>query len=103
MSNDNFTKQQLEKILDTFISSLDLNSGEYNDKALKKQLTRASNVYKPRNTGEGRKLSEYNIFVRETTKELKITEPTLTSRERMKRISVLWHEKKEKLQANMLN
>lgn len=95
LSNDNYTKQQLEKILDTFISSLDLNSGEYNDKTLKKQLTRASNIYKPRNTGEGRKLTEYNIFVREMTQELKISEPTLTSRERMKRISVLWHEKKQ--------
>lgn len=85
----------LEKIIETFTVSLDLNKG-HDKKELVKLLNNCVKNYTSTKQHKPREPSVYNIFVKNMMAELKITEPTLSARDRMKRISILWKEEKEK-------
>lgn len=85
----------LEKIIETFTVSLDLNKG-HDKKELVKLLNNSVKNYTSAKQHKPREPSVYNIFVKNMMAELKITEPTLSARDRMKRISILWKEEKEK-------
>lgn len=82
----------IEKLVNIFVSSLDINQ-EYDNKELVKQFKQTCKLFNKTQKKE-RPLSDYNIFVKDKMKELKETEPFLTSRERMKKIGKLWTQYK---------
>jgi hypothetical protein len=89
-------KTEIEKIIDTFASSLDINK-DYDVKDLKYYLGMACRTHKKKSNNRSNKPrtpSEYNLFVRHQMAELKETEPTLNARDRFKRIGELWKEHK---------
>ena len=95
-------KTNLEKIIDTFISSLDLNSNP-DKKNLQYHLNMAykthNKKYNKKST-QPRQPSKYNEFVKQKMEEFKESEPILNSREKMKKIGTLWQEYKNSIPMN---
>lgn len=92
----------LEKIIESFTVSLDLNKG-HDKKELVKLLNNSVKIYTNTKQYKPREPSVYNLFVRDMMAELKITDPTLSARDRMKKISYLWKEEKEKHKIQNMN
>lgn len=90
-------KTEIEKIIDTFASSIDINK-DYEVKDLKYYLGMACKTHKKKTQTKSREPTEYNLFVKHQMVELKLTEPTLTARERFKRIGEMWREHKMSIQ-----
>lgn len=86
-------KTEIEKIIDTFASSLDINK-DYDVKDLNYYLKMACKTHKKKSNNTQRQPTEYNLFVKHHMAELKQTEPTLTAQDRFKRIGAMWREHK---------
>lgn len=85
-------KTEIEKIIDTFASSIDINQN-YNNKELQYYLKMACKTHKKHNK-KPREPTEYNMFVRHQMTELKLSNPTLDARDRFKEIGKLWNQYK---------
>lgn len=85
-------KTEIEKIIDTFASSIDINQN-YNTKDLQYYLKMACKTHKKQNK-KPREPTEYNMFVKHQMIELKLSNPTLDARERFKEIGKLWNQYK---------
>tara|TARA_B110000858_G_scaffold196788_1_gene256471 strand:- start:4699 stop:5013 length:315 start_codon:yes stop_codon:yes gene_type:complete len=90
ITKGNFTKN----VMDIFSSKIDCDK-KYKLKDLRDILNLSYKEIKDKKVVTKKPPSEYNIFVRDQTKELKEKNPTLDNKEIFKKIAELWNEYKK--------
>ena len=89
-------KNVIPQILEEFNEKIDNENSAYTLKELTKLLSDSYKLYKTKRKSEGEKKAptEYNIFVKEEMKKLKLDNPNYDNRKSMSTIATLWKEKK---------
>tara|TARA_B110001450_G_C17636186_1_gene487277 strand:+ start:49 stop:360 length:312 start_codon:yes stop_codon:yes gene_type:complete len=89
------TKSNLTKhVIESFLSEIDY-SKQYNAKTLRNMIDNAYKVTKEKIVAPKKAPSEYNLFVKEKNKELKLENPEMNNTEIFKKTAELWNEYKK--------
>ena len=95
MTRKNQNIEVLEKILEIVKEEKSKKvTMKYLIERMKKLGKELKDISKEKN--KGKKLTEYNIFVKENMEKVKKENPNMSNNERMTHIGKLWREKKEK-------
>lgn len=95
MTRKNQNIEVLEKILEIVKEEKSKKvTMKYLTERMKKLGKELKDISKEKN--KGKKLTEYNIFVKENMEKVKKENPKMTNNERMIHIGKLWREKKDK-------
>ena len=89
----------IKNVIDTFLSEIDCDK-KYKLNELRGILNESYKKTKSKKTVIKKAPSEYNIFVKEQTKELKEKNPELDNKEIFKKTAELWNEYKKTRQPN---
>jgi len=84
----------IKNVIDTFLSEIDYDK-KYKLNELRGILNESYKKTKSKKTVVKKAPSEYNIFVKEQTKELKEKNPELDNKEIFKKTAELWNEYKK--------
>ena len=84
----------IKNVIDTFLSEIDCDK-KYKLNELRGILNESYKKTKSKKTVVKKAPSEYNIFVKEQTKELKEKNPELDNKEIFKKTAELWNEYKK--------
>lgn len=84
----------IKNVIDTFLSEIDYDK-KYKLNELRGILNESYKKTKSKKTVIKKAPSEYNIFVKEQTKELKEKNPELDNKEIFKKTAELWNEYKK--------
>ena len=84
----------IKNVIDTFLSEIDCDK-KYKLNELRGILNESYKKTKSKKTEVKKAPSEYNIFVKEQTKELKEKNPELDNKEIFKKTAELWNEYKK--------